>query len=97
MFRRFLLKNDFWAQPRRDGQKPTCYVKHSVKVGGIYAFLQPKGVKLRVDDDERYFNNFDDLEGYLERLNLNAKDTSNEFMHIINRRTTTKALRQIPL
>lgn len=97
MYRSYLLKREFWAQPRNDGEKPTCYVKHDVRTGGIYAYLRNRGVKIRVNDEERYFNNFDELDRYLDRLNVSTREDTSEFMQILNRRSTSKTLRKIPL
>jgi hypothetical protein len=97
MFRNYLLKNDFWAQPRKDGKKPTCYVKHDVRTGGIYAFLKRRGVKIRVNNEERYFNNFDELDRFLDQLHLSNREDNSEFMQILNRRSTSETLRQLPL
>ncbi len=97
MYRNYLLKREFWAQPRNDGEKPTCYVKHDVRTGGIYAFLKYRGVRIRVNNEERFFNNFDDLDQFLDRLHMNSREDTSEFMQILNRRTTSKTLRKIPL
>ena len=97
MFRGYLLKKEFWASPRKDGEKPTCYVKHDVRTGGVYAFLKNRGVEIRVNNEDRFFNNFDELDSYLDRLHLSTRDGSSEFMQILNRRSTSKTLRKIPL
>ncbi|MCF2140296.1 MAG: hypothetical protein K9W44_09610 [Candidatus Lokiarchaeota archaeon] len=97
MYRKYLLKRDFWAVPKKNGEEPNCYVKHDVNIGGIYAYLKHRGVKITVQGETRYFNNFTDLDQFLDQLKLSTRAENSEFMAIINRRTTTKYLRQIPL
>src|SRR6056297_3335072 len=98
MYRNFLLDRGFWASPRKaDGNQPKVYMKHDSTIGGIYAYLQHRGVKIVVDEESRFFNNFDRLEEYLEQLYLNSKNPSNQssnFYRILNRRDTSKLLRQ---
>ncbi len=96
MYRKYLLKRDFWAVPKKNGDEPNCYVKHDVAIGGIYAYLRHRGVKITVNGESRFFNNFNDLESYLDQLRLSTRNDTSEFMAIINRRSTTKLLRQIP-
>ncbi len=96
MYRKYLLKRDFWAVPKKNGDEPNCYVKHDVQIGGIYAYLRHRGVKITVNGESRFFNNFNDLESYLDQLRLSTRNDTSEFMAIINRRSTTKLLRQIP-
>ena len=97
MYRKYLLKRNFWAVPRKDGQDPNCYVKHDVKVGGIYAYIQNRGVKIVADNKEKMFNNFNDLDLYLDRLVIYKDNANSDFLAILNRRSTTKLLRQIPI
>ena len=97
MYRSYLLKRDFWASPRKDGQKPTCYVKHDVRTGGIYAFLKNRGVTIRVNNEEREFHNFDELDSYLDRLYVSTREDTSNFLQILNRRSTSNTLRKIPL
>jgi len=97
MYRKYLLKRDFWAVPKKNGEEPNCYVKHDVHVGGIYAYLKHRGVKISVQGETRYFNNFSDLDQFLDQLKISTRSENSEFMAILNRRTTTKLLRQIPL
>jgi len=97
MYRKYLLKRDFWAVPRKDGREPNCYVKHDIKVGGIYAFIQNRGVRIVADNTEKNFNNFNDLDLYLNRLVIFKDNSNSDFLAILNRRNTTKLLRQIPM
>lgn len=97
MYRKYLLKRDFWAVPKKNGEEPNCYVKHDVNVGGIYAYLKHRGVKITVQGESRYFNNFSELDQFLDQLRMSTRSENSEFMAILNRRTTSKLLRQIPL
>ncbi len=97
MYRKYLLKRNFWAVPRKDGKEPNCYVKHDIKVGGIYAFIQHRGCRIVANNKETTFNNFNDLDLYLDRLVIFKSNSENsDFLTILNRRNTTKLLRQIP-
>lgn len=96
MYRKYLLKRHFWAQPRKGGE-PQCYVKHDVRTGGVYAYLQHRGVRIVTEGDQRSFNNFDELDEYLDKLSVSTRDDTSQFLSILNRRTTTKMLRQLPL
>ena len=97
MYRSYLLKRQFYGQSRNDGEKPTCYVKHDVRTGGVYAYLKNRGVEIRVNNEKKFFNNFDELDRYFDKLNMSSRGDSSEFMQILNRRTTSKTLRKIPL
>ena len=97
MYRKYLLKRAFWAVPRKDGREPNCYVKHDIRVGGIYAFIQHRGCRILADNNERTFNNFNDLDLYLDRLTIHKDNSNSDFLAILNRRNTTKLLRQIPM
>ena len=99
MYRKYLLKRNFWAVPRKDGHglEPNCYVKHDIKVGGIYAFIQHRGVRIVADNKEKTFNNFDDLDLFLDRLVIYKDNSNSDFLAILNRRNTTKLLRQFPI
>ncbi|MHA1646490.1 MAG: hypothetical protein ACTSVU_05845 [Promethearchaeota archaeon] len=97
MYRRFLQKRHFSAQTRSNGTEPNCYFKHDVRTGGIYAKLQHRGVSISTKQKTQFFDNFDDLERYLDQLYLSTRDDSSEFLQILNRRSNAKRLRQIPL
>jgi len=97
MYRKYLLKKNFWAVPRKDGKEPNCYVKHDIKVGGIYAFIQHRGCRIVAENREKTFNNFNDLDSYLDRLVIFKDNSNSDFLAILNRRNTTKLLRQIPI
>lgn len=100
MFRKYLLKRDFWAVPRHNGENPNCYVRHDVKVGGIYAYLENRGVKIVANSESRFFSNFDDLDQYLDKMSMLSTRSGNEtsdFLAILNRRNTSNFLRKIPI
>ena len=101
MFRKYLLKQEFWPAPRAsDSDKPTCYVKHDVNVGGIYAYLQHRGVKLVVDSQTKFFNNFDELDRFFDKVRMRQRTVNNDpehFISIINRRRMSQQLRQLSI
>jgi hypothetical protein len=99
MYRKFLLKKQFWAVPSKNGQTPNCYVRHDIRSGGIYAYLQHRGVKIVANNETEFFNNFETLEKHLDKLiimNSRQQETS-DFLSILNRRNTSKVLRSLPI
>jgi len=101
MYKNFLLQHDFWPSTgQTDDGQPKTYMKHDEMIGGIYAYLQHRGVKIVANNESRFFNNFDKLEDYLDKLYLKARSSTNKtssFMQILNRRDRSKVLRKIPL
>ncbi|MFO8018051.1 MAG: hypothetical protein R6U96_05405 [Promethearchaeia archaeon] len=95
MYRSYLLSKNFWARKgneNNDGETRT-YIKHSQNAGGIYAIIEPngqRGVKIIADGHEKFFNNFDKLDRYLNRL----ERRENDFMKILRRKTISKKLRK---
>jgi len=92
MFRSYLLKNDFWAKKGRDR---TVYMKHDINVGGIYAYIENRGVKLIVQGRDYFFDNFDNLEFFLNRLNNNSQN--DDFTRVLKRRNMENALRTLSI
>lgn len=97
MFRSYFLKNGFYA--KKGNEKPEnvkkVYIKHTTEIGGIYAVIQSdkKGVKLMADGKELFFNNFDKLDHFLNRLERRKDD----FMRILRRKNISKKLRMLEL
>lgn len=92
MYRNFLLKNDFWA---KKGNGKTVYMKHDISIGGIYAYLENRGVKLVVRGKSYFFDNFDNLDSFMN--SLAAASTQDSFSRIIRRRNTEKSLRTLTI
>ena len=97
MYRKYLLKKNFWPQTKNDGNDPGCYVKHDISTGGIYAYIQHRGVKIIANNETTFFDNFKLLDNYLDTLSLKMRNDTIDFMKIMNRRVSSKSLRQIPL
>ena len=100
MYRSFLLKNNFWA--RKGNEKDDSlnsekvFIKHNSEVGGIYAVInnvERKGVKMIVNGEEHWFNNFDKLDSFLSRL----KQSEDDFMKILRRKNLSKKLRTLDI
>ena len=66
MYRKYLLKRKFWAVAHKEGSTP-CYVYHDAHAGGIYAYIQQRGIVIKTDAETREFTNFDDLDAFLDR------------------------------
>ena len=97
MYRSFFLKNGFYA--KKGNEKPEnvekVYIKHTSEIGGIYAIIPSdrKGVKIMVDGQDFFFNNFDKLDNFLNRL----QQTKDDFMRILKRKDISKKLRLLDL
>ena len=98
MYRSFLLKNDFWAKKGNEkdfNSSEKVFIKHDSEVGGIYAIIntERKGVKIIVNGEEHWFNNFDKLDSFLGRL----KQREDDFMKILRRKNLSKKLRTLDI
>ena len=100
MYRSYLLKNQFWAKKgnERDGnlKGEKVFIKHDSEIGGIYAIIgnnERKGVKIIVNGEEHWFNNFDKLDMFLSRLKQNEDD----FMKILRRKNISQKLRTLEI
>ncbi|MBY9020974.1 MAG: hypothetical protein KGD67_07940, partial [Candidatus Lokiarchaeota archaeon] len=71
------------------------YIKHDSEIGGIYAIInaEKKGVKIIVNGEEHWFNNFDKLDSFLGRL----KQSEEDFMKILRRKNLSKKLRTLDI
>ncbi|MFX1276626.1 MAG: hypothetical protein ACFFBP_05390 [Promethearchaeota archaeon] len=100
MFRSYLLKNNFWAKKGNEkdpNNSEKVYIKHNEVVGGIWAIIENKpdrkGVKIIVEGLEYFFNNFDKLDAFLNRL----EQKQNDFMRIVRRRDISHKLRTLEI
>ncbi|MHA1149498.1 MAG: hypothetical protein ACTSR8_14785 [Promethearchaeota archaeon] len=93
MYRSYLLSQNFWA---KKGSNQKVFIKHSHTVGGIYAILQSgenRGVKIIVEGRSYFFNNFDNLENFLNNLEQNQ----DSFMKILKRKNISQKLRMLEI
>lgn len=92
MYRNYLLQNHFWAKKMADCN---IYMRHDSATGGIYAIIMtdPRGVEITVNDQRRFFNNFDELDGFL----ANIDHSPNEFQRILNRKLMSRKLRTLKI
>ena len=97
MYRSYFLKNGFYAKKGNEKVTNTekVYIKHTSEMGGIYALVQSdkRGVKILADGSEFFFNNFDKLDGFLNRLQQRKDD----FMRILRRKNISQKLRMLDL
>ena len=100
MYRSYLLKHDFWAKKgnEKDGklEGEKVFIKHDSEIGGIYAIInnsERKGVRIIVNGEEHWFNNFDKLDSFLGRL----KQSEVDFMKILRRKNLSKKLRTLDI
>jgi len=100
MYRSYLLKNQFWAKKGNEkelnsnGEK--VFIKHDSEIGGIYAIINindRRGVKIVVNGEEHWFNNFDKLDTFLSRL----KQREDDFIKILKRKNISKKLRTLEI
>ncbi|MGQ4873356.1 MAG: hypothetical protein ACP6IY_04700 [Promethearchaeia archaeon] len=93
MYRSYLLSQNFWA---KKGSDQKVFIKHSHKVGGIYAIIQTgenRGVRILVNGKSYFFNNFDKLDAFLNRL----EQTQDDFMRILRRKNISRKLRMLEI
>ena len=99
MYRSYLLKNQFWAKKGNEKEhnleSEKVFIKHDSEVGGIYAIIntERKGVKIIVNGEEHWFNNFDKLDSFLGRL----KQSQDDFIKILRRKNLSKKLRTLDI
>lgn len=100
MYRSYLLKNNFWAKKGNEKggftNKEKVFIKHDEFNGGIYAIIQEgdrRGVKILVGGDEYFFNNFDNLDNFLNSLTHKQDD----FIKILKRKNLSKQLRRLEI
>lgn len=101
MYRSYLLKNNFWAKKGNESKnllnKEKVFIKHDELMGGIYAIIQEggdnRGVKIIVDGIEHFFNNFDNLDMFLNGLTQKQDD----FIKILKRKNISKRLRKLDI
>ena len=100
MYRSYLLKNGFWARKGNEKEenynREKAFIKHDEYMGGIYAIIQEgekRGVKILVDCDEYFFNNFDNLDNFLNSLTHKQDD----FIKILKRKNLSKQLRRLEI
>jgi hypothetical protein len=100
MYRSYLLKNQFWAKKgnekefNENGEK--VFIKHDSEIGGIYAIINNvdrRGVKIIVNGEEHWFNNFDKLDTFLSGL----KQKEDDFMKILKRKNLSQRLRTLEI
>ncbi len=97
MYRSYLLKNEFWAKKGDESNGGgKIFMKHDVS-GPIYAFIQngeKKGVKIVVNREEYFFDNFNKLDEFLTKLKQAPQD---DFMKILARKDISKRLRMLEI
>ncbi len=100
MYRSYLLKNGFWAKKGNEKgdlvNKQKAFIKHDEYMGGIWAIIQEgdkRGVKLIVDGEEHFFNNFDNLDIFLNGLAQRQDD----FIKILKRKNISRRLRRLDI
>ena len=94
MYRSYFLKNDFYAK-KGTTNGAGVFIRHDER-GGIYALIQSgerKGVKLIVDRQEYFFDNFDKLDTFLNQLQHRQED----FMKILKRKDLSRRLRMLEI
>jgi len=97
MYRSYLLKNNFWAKKgnEKNPEADKVFIKHDSEVGGIYAIIHndKRGVKIIAEGNEYFFNNFDKLDTFLNRLQQRRDD----FMKILRRKNISQRLRMLDI
>ena len=68
----FLKKRQFWVIPKKNNTAP-CYMFHDPHAGGVYAYVMDRGVMLKTTAESKFFNNFNELDQYLDLLFQNSR------------------------
>ena len=68
-------------------------MKHDINIGGIYAKIGNRGVTLVVKGKDYFFDNFDNLDIFLNRLTTSSNN--DDFSRVLKRRNMQKALRTL--
>lgn len=98
MYRSYLLKNQFWAKKgnEKNPSAEKIFIRHDNN-GGVYATIlqngEKKGVKIIVDGNEHFFNNFDKLDLFLNGF---IQEQEN-FAKILRRKNISKKLRKLDI
>ena len=95
MYRSWLLKNDFWAKKgnEKNSDMEKVFIKHENGVG-IYATIlngDKRGVKITVDGQEQFFDNFNKLDMFLNSI----QQRQNDFLKILRRKSISHKLRML--
>ena len=94
MYRSYLLKNGFFAKKNSSYK---VFIKHDLNVGGIYATIQDngvkRGVKIIVNGEDHWFNNFDKLDMFLSQLT----QKQDNFTKILKRKNMSTQLRLLEI
>jgi len=88
-------KMSMYREKERNLESEKVFIKHDSEVGGIYAIIntERKGVKIIVNGEEHWFNNFDKLDSFLGRL----KQSEDDFIKILRRKNLSKKLRTLDI
>ncbi|MCP4762183.1 MAG: hypothetical protein GY870_10405 [archaeon] len=100
MYKKYLIKNDFWMTKSNSDRHECWFVKHTPEYGGIYAKLLQKGVEIQFNSEKKVFTNFNELDNFLDKINVGPVQNGavqNDFYSILNRKSNTKVLRALPL
>ena len=95
MYRSYLLKNDFWAKKGNEkGNLDKVFIKHENGVG-IYATIlengDKRGLKITVDGESLFFDNFNKLDLFLNSI----QQRQNDFLKILRRKSISHKLRML--
>ncbi|TXT59969.1 MAG: hypothetical protein BAJALOKI2v1_150059 [Promethearchaeota archaeon] len=92
MYRSYLLKKNFWT---KKNSQERVFIKHDSEVGGIYAIIDEnnRGVRILINGEEHFFNNFDKLDLFLNKIHQ-RKDN---FMKILKRKNISSKLRKLDI
>ncbi len=97
MFRRYLLKKKFWQSKTSNGG--VMFVKHDSHAGGVYAQVlrNPEGhqcVEVQVNGEKKYFENFNDLDAFLDNLRRPSQDP---IFSVLGRRNNETFFRKLEI
>ena len=97
MVKRYLIRSqNFWNSGTNKNNE-TCLVKHDEKLGGIYAYISGKTVKLVSSQGTLVTEQFGEIEKYFHNLSDNNMSQRNDLVNILQRRQVSQKLQRLEM
>lgn len=95
MIKKYLIREqNFWTSGVNKNNE-TCLVKHDEKIGGIYAYISGKTVKLVSSYGTVITDQFKDVESYFHGINAATIYQKEDLMNVLNRRQISNKLQRL--
>lgn len=95
MIKRYLIREqNFWTNGTNKNNE-VCLIRHHEKIGGIYAYITGKTVKLVSSFGTVITNQFKDVESYFHEINAQGVLQKDDLMSILQRRQISNKLQRL--